>query len=50
MELVASFKSCMKLVGMDFGPTRLPIPKLSEQKEMELLNKMENFGLKEWTK
>ncbi len=44
-----AMKSAMKLVGLDCGPLRLPLPNLTELQEQALSNALRNIGFFEWS-
>ena len=45
---LAGQKAVMKIIGMDCGPTRLPVSALSEAEQSELRKELEAVGYFEW--
>jgi N-acetylneuraminate lyase len=43
-----AFKSILKIVGLDCGPTRLPLVKLTEEEFNSLKIELESLGLNQW--
>jgi hypothetical protein len=40
----------MKLLGMDFGPVRLPLVKLSEKELLDMERDLKAIGFFEWAR
>ena len=45
---LAGQKAMMKLIGLDCGPTRLPVPYLPDAEHPELLEELKTLGFFEW--
>jgi N-acetylneuraminate lyase len=48
---MAAIKACMKIVGgVDAGPVRLPLQRLTETQEAELAMELDDLGVRDWLK
>ena len=45
---LASQKALMAMIGLDCGPTRLPVPYLTEQERVDLRDKLTAIGFFDW--
>jgi len=45
---LAGMKAVMELIGLDCGPTRLPVPRLSEQGRNRLRDELASLGFFQW--